>query len=118
MALTSFGYGDWRSKIRNEVIVHPKYANMRPWTEGETSDLVYKDNDSSLTRFLIVGGYLEAGIWAGAKPEYYIEVKTTTGEWNNQFFMNRKQYTMVCSCIIITLFYVMATYVYWLTYFA
>lgn len=84
----------------------------------ETSDLVYKDNDSSLTRFLIAKGYLDVGIWAGAKPEYYIEVKTTTGKYNDRFFMNGKQYTMVCSCIFITLLYVMVTYVHWLTYFA
>lgn len=96
MALTSFGHRAWRSKIRNEVTIHPKYADMRAWTGTETSDLVYKDNDSSLTRFLIVGGYLDAGIWAGAKPEYYIEVKATMGEYNTQFFMNRKQYKMVC----------------------
>jgi hypothetical protein len=99
MALTSFGYGVWRSMIRKEVIIHPKYANMGPWTKRETSDLVYKDNRSSLTTLLIVSGYLDVGIWAGAKPEYYIEVKTTTGECNDRFFMSGNQYKMVCPCI-------------------
>jgi hypothetical protein len=111
MALTSFSHSDWRSKIRNEVTIHPKYADMEPWAKEETSDLVYKDNDSSLTTSLIVKGYLDIGIWAGEKPEYYIEVKTTTGKYNDRFFMSRKQYMMVCSCIIITLPYVMVTYI-------
>ena len=61
----------------------------------ETSDFTYKDANSILTRFLINAGYLDANVWANATPEYLIEVKTTTGDFSDRFYMSANQYRMV-----------------------
>ena len=76
------------------------YNNMGHWPGRETSDIVYEDNDGILTRFLIDTGYLDQGIWAGATPEYSIEVKTTTRGYNDRFFMSTNQYNMVRSRLV------------------
>ncbi|EDN02425.1 predicted protein [Histoplasma mississippiense (nom. inval.)] len=47
---------------------------------SETADLVFDDSSSALTSLLIRAGYLPPDSWRGARPTYYIEVKTTTGE--------------------------------------
>jgi len=56
---------------------------------------VYEDIKSRLTALLIHAGYLDEDTWAGATPRYFIEVKATTGAFNDRFFMNGKQYRMV-----------------------
>jgi hypothetical protein len=77
------------------------YDDMRPWPgDHETSDIVYEDKDGILTRFLIDTGYLDQGIWAGATPEYSIEVKTTTRGCNDRFIMSSNQYKMVRSRLV------------------
>jgi hypothetical protein len=68
---------------------------MEPWTGAETADITYKDDNSSLTTLLIQRGYLDESVWRGAFPRYYIEVKTTTGECNDRFFMSNSQYLRV-----------------------
>lgn len=73
---------------------------MGHWSGRETSDIVYKDSGSILTRLLIDTGYLDEGIWASATPEYSIEVKTTTGWYNDRFFMSNNQYRMVRSRLV------------------
>lgn len=91
-----FGRGNWRSTIRHLVTVHPNYRGMRSWDERETSDIVYRDTGSRLTRLLIRLGYLDI-IWTGSEPEYLIEVKTTTGNCADRFFMSHNQYNLVQS---------------------
>lgn len=68
---------------------------MTAWNSHETSDIVYADTTSQLTQVLIRLGYLE-NEWRGAKPEYLIEVKTTTGGYSDRLFMSKNQYRMVC----------------------
>jgi hypothetical protein len=77
------------------------YHDMHDWPgRYETSDIVYEDNDGILTRFLIDTGYLDQDIWAGATPEYSIEVKTTTRGCNDRFIMSTNQYKMVRSRLV------------------
>ncbi|KAH8808653.1 hypothetical protein F5884DRAFT_900865 [Xylogone sp. PMI_703] len=95
MTLPSFDLGNWRSSIRNEVAIHPQYSNLTNWPDRETSDIVYKDELGVLTKFLIHAGYLNGNNWAGATPEYYIEVKTTTGYYNDRFYFSGNQYRMM-----------------------
>lgn len=82
--------------MRNEVTVHPKYNDMDAWRGAETADIVYQDSDNILTGFLVELGYLES-FWIGARPKYLIEVKTTTGECKDRFFMSNSQYLRVRS---------------------
>ncbi|KFZ02938.1 hypothetical protein V502_11372 [Pseudogymnoascus sp. VKM F-4520 (FW-2644)] len=89
-----FGIESWRSKIRHLVTVHPNYHDMPSWNERETSDIVYRDTNSHLTRLLIDLGYLDM-IWIESEPEYLIEVKTTTGNCANGFFMSHNQYNLM-----------------------
>ncbi len=95
LLLPSFGRHNWKSTIRKEVIIHPKYSDMMAWFGPETADITYKDVGSSFTTLLIQGGYLDEAVWRGARPQYFIEVKSTTGECNDRFFMNNSQYLRV-----------------------
>ncbi|KAF4634009.1 hypothetical protein G7Y89_g4107 [Cudoniella acicularis] len=89
-----FNRSSWRSTIMREVTVHPSYQDLGSWDQRETADIVYQDIGSRLTRLLIQRGYLE-DYWGGAEPEYYIEVKTTTGNCSDRFFMSANQYRML-----------------------
>ncbi|KAE8447535.1 hypothetical protein EG329_010665 [Mollisiaceae sp. DMI_Dod_QoI] len=96
LRLPLFDWDNWRSTIRKEVRIHPRYANMLPWPHRyETADIVYNDVHSILTRYLIDAGYLDEEAWAGATPEYFIEVKTTTGACHDRFFLSSNQYRMM-----------------------
>ncbi|KAL4919682.1 hypothetical protein BDW62DRAFT_209621 [Aspergillus aurantiobrunneus] len=77
------------------VSVHPDYNTLLPWNGVETTDLVYHDSTSAMTTALIDMGHLSDAIWHGARPTYYIEVKTTTGAWDNAFFMSGNQYNQM-----------------------
>jgi hypothetical protein len=68
---------------------------MEPWSGAETADITYRDVSSAFTTILIQAGYLEDRVWRGACPHYFIEVKTTTGECNDRFFMSNSQYLRV-----------------------
>jgi hypothetical protein len=61
----------------------------------ETSDFLYGDAWSMLTRHLINAGYLDGNVWAGATPEYLIEVKTTTGNSDGRFYISGTQFRLV-----------------------
>jgi len=75
--------------------MHPDYADMEAWSGSETSDITYADNLSVLTEIFINQGYLERDEWAGKKPFYYIEVKTTTMSCDRPFFMSKNQFQRV-----------------------
>lgn len=64
---------------------------MEHWPGRETADIVYNDQKGAFTDLLIQEGFLDGDIWSGATPEYFIEVKTTTGECNDRFFMSNSQ---------------------------
>lgn len=75
--------------------MHPEYADMEPWTGSETSDITYADSSGIFTEMFIDQGYLMRDEWAGKKPFYYIEVKTTTMSCDTPFFMSKNQYQRV-----------------------
>ncbi|KAK0103682.1 hypothetical protein ONS95_005692 [Cadophora gregata] len=87
----NFGRENWKSRIRHEVTVHPAYSDMPPWRGTETADIVFSDFQSTLTGILVQHGYLDE-TWVGACPRYFIEVKTTTGECDDRFFMSNGQF--------------------------
>ncbi|RBA17408.1 hypothetical protein FPRO05_02132 [Fusarium proliferatum] len=68
---------------------------QKAWRGRETADLVYVDTEGHLTNTLIGCGYLGHDEWHGARPRYYIEVKTTTGPCSTAFYMSGKQYQLM-----------------------
>lgn len=94
-ALTGWGRANWESRIRRFVSVHPRYRNLEPWNGTETADLTYNDVQGELTPLLIECGYLREEEWSGARPQYFLEVKTTTGPAQNAFYMSKHQYRRV-----------------------
>lgn len=93
--LPEFSRDNWQSTIRKYVTVHPEYARMAAWNGRETADIVYEDNGSVLTELLIDKGYLAQDQWRGSMPEYFIEVKSTTGSRDMPFYMSKHQYQRV-----------------------
>lgn len=92
----SFDWSNWTSTLNSYVLIHPEYRGQEPWPgRRETSDLRYRDRDSLLTAHLIEAGYLDRNVWSQATPEYFIEVKTTTGDCGDRLFMSNNQYNMV-----------------------
>lgn len=94
-SLPGFSRANWQSNIRRHVTVHPEYRTMAPWMGRETSDLVYDDTVGALTGCLIDHGFLMRGDWAGQRPQYFLEVKTTTSSCETPFFMSKAQYRRV-----------------------
>ena len=68
---------------------------MPTWSGRETADITYNDESGVLTGILIDNGYLSAETWTGARVDYLIEVKTTTGPCRMPFFMSKHQYRRV-----------------------
>ena len=93
--MPGWDWGNWQSTIRTYVTIHPGYTTMGAWNRRETADLVYVDSAGHFTDMLIGCGYLDHDDWYGARPKYYIEVKTTTGPCGTPFYMSGKQYRLV-----------------------
>jgi hypothetical protein len=74
---------------------HPDWRHWPEWTERETSDIVYLDNESALTAVLIENGYLDYHTWVGQKPLYMIEVKTTLADKSKEFYLSAEQHQRV-----------------------
>lgn len=97
LGLPLFDLQNWRSTIRHLVTVHDDYKDMPGWNGSETSDIVYSDHEHKLTEFLVANNYLNhieafnrnPGI---TPPTYYIEVKTTPGPLNTQFYCSQGQF--------------------------
>ncbi|KAI1327062.1 hypothetical protein F5Y16DRAFT_421235 [Xylariaceae sp. FL0255] len=90
--LPEFYRANWKSNIRKYVTVHPEYTDMEDWRGRETSDITYWDVQGALTKELIEKRYLAQNIWEGKRPNYFIEVKTTTGSCDTPFYMRKAQY--------------------------
>jgi hypothetical protein len=86
---------NWQSTMRRRVSVHEQYSNITPWQTGETSDIVYQDETSTLTKLLMDRQYLHRSIWEGRSPNYFIEVKTTLRSLETPFFCSQKQFDMM-----------------------
>ncbi|KAM5345808.1 hypothetical protein ACJ41O_011669 [Fusarium nematophilum] len=93
LELPDWDRGNWQSTIRKYVTIHPDYRDMEPWNTRETADLVYVDTAGHFTDTLIGCGCLD-NEWHGARPKYYIEVKTTTGPCGTPFYMSGNQYQL------------------------
>lgn len=94
-SLPGFSLVNWQSTIRSYVSSHPEYSNISHLNIREKADIMYADNNSTLTDLLIDNGYLASNLVAGAKLQYYIEVKTTTGPCETPFYMSKYQYNRV-----------------------
>ena len=75
---------------------------MDDWRGIETADIVYEDcgPDHKLTAFLsryLLPGY---SLHERENIKYYLEVKTTTGDCSNRFFVSKAQYNRVRICIM------------------
>ncbi|KAI0424953.1 hypothetical protein F5Y09DRAFT_118782 [Xylaria sp. FL1042] len=90
--LPAFNSNNWKSNIRKHVTVHPEYADMEDWRGSETSDITYSDVQGVLTDELIEKGYLAQDLWGGKRPNYFIEVKSTTSSCETPFYMSKGQY--------------------------
>lgn len=87
---------NWQSTIRAYVRVHRQYADIERWLgTRETADIVYKDVTGAFTKVLVDYDYLDGTLWDGARPTYYLEVKTTTGPCKTPFFVSKSQYKRV-----------------------
>ncbi|KAF5007724.1 hypothetical protein FDECE_5972 [Fusarium decemcellulare] len=94
LELPNWDRGNWQSTIRTYVTIHPDYLGMAAWNRKETADLVYLDTAGRFTYTLIDCGCL-GDEWYGARPKYYIEVKTTTGPCGTPFYMSGNQYQLM-----------------------
>lgn len=82
--------------MRELARAHQEYADLEPWGGVETSDIVYPDETGTLTALLRAKGYF-GNLWLPnmEKPNYFIEVKTTTSHCEAPFYMNSAQYALV-----------------------
>lgn len=62
---------------------------------GTTEDITYKDSEGVLTKLLVDKGYLDASPWLDKRPEYLLEVKSTTGPCEDAFCMS-SEVDMLC----------------------
>ena len=94
--LPSFGPANWQSTIRSEVTVHVNYENLGEWHGYETADITYDDIQNKLVNLLAEKGYdkLQDRTQVNC-PKCFIEVKTTTAEWDEPFYVSRAQYDRV-----------------------
>ena len=97
LGLPNFSIQNWKSKIRKEVCVTEKYREMEEWKGLETADIVYEDcgPDHKLTGFLSEHLRRRDSLHREANIKYYLEVKTTTGDCSNRFFLSKAQYLRV-----------------------
>jgi hypothetical protein len=95
LGLPGWSRENWQSTIRTYVRAHPQYSGIERWPFRETADLVYNDEQGRLTEVLIDSGYLARDEWQQARPRYFLEVKTTTGECDMPFYMSGNQYRLV-----------------------
>ncbi|KAL4784029.1 hypothetical protein BJX76DRAFT_348158 [Aspergillus varians] len=95
--LPHFSRSNWQSTIRKHVDLHDDYSDLEAWNGHETADITYTDSEHILTSLLIDKGYLD-DTWAGARPQYYLEVKATTSSWETPFYMSKYQYERVRCC--------------------
>jgi hypothetical protein len=81
---------------------------MEPWRGAETADITYHDTEGEFTRLLIENGYLDERTWAGARPKYFLEVKTTMKECGARFFVSRSQYQRVFVSVLLEVLSIVA----------
>lgn len=79
--------------------MHPRCAATFPEVEKpakrEQADIIFDDVYGDFTQYLIDKLYLEPERHRGAKPKYFIEVKTTLQKCDTKFYMSKSQYRRV-----------------------
>ncbi|KZV83797.1 hypothetical protein EXIGLDRAFT_304399 [Exidia glandulosa HHB12029] len=79
--LPNFGYENWTSTLRI-------LAGFPAFIAESLADFTYEDTDGSLTEKLYPGSTSAMS----PRPEYLMEVKATSGDQNDTFFMSRNQF--------------------------
>ena len=103
-SLPGFSLPNWTSNIKTQVKIHPDYETMQSWGGGaEISDLQYSDTSGTFTALLIEKGHLSSAKWAGNRPRYYFEVKSTPRACHEPFYMSGLQYKKVSFSMILVL---------------
>jgi len=88
--LPNFDYNNWTSELR-VMAGFPGIAS-----EDSVADFAYRDDDGRLTKLLFPD---EPHVFDnGARYEYLLEVKSTTGEQGDAFHMSRLQFLQVSVC--------------------
>ncbi|KAF5561292.1 hypothetical protein FNAPI_3731 [Fusarium napiforme] len=96
-ALPGWSRDNWQSTVRHHASIHPDYNSLGNWYGSEQGDLFFDDKTGTFTSYLIDKGYLEDS-WRKERPEYYIEVKTTTSaRLDTPFYMSKHQYARMQS---------------------
>ena len=93
--LPDFDLRHWKSTVREYVRVHDKYRDLDPWNGTETADITYDDINNDLSRLLDEKGH-QVPCDQDRGPKFYIEVKTTTGDCDEPFYVSGAQYRLVC----------------------
>ena len=86
----------WTSTLR-------ALAGLPPYTEGEKTDLTYPDTSGHLSKLLAawVTGKIPKWLVTAStsdpmqRPTYWLEVKTTSGGYENAFFISVAQFDLV-----------------------
>jgi hypothetical protein len=77
--------------------VHPACRDEFPECnkKREQADIIFDDKDGDFTEYLIDKLYLDEARFSGAKPKYFIEVKSTLKECKTKLYMSKSQYGLV-----------------------
>ncbi|MCJ1390350.1 hypothetical protein MMC18_003209 [Xylographa bjoerkii] len=86
-----FGQQHWTSNLKKHAMSHPAYQDVQSYDAYEVSDFVFKDVGGALTRFLVRSGHQRADRWLADPPQYFLEVKATTGNQDIPFSMSNYQ---------------------------
>ncbi|USP74759.1 hypothetical protein yc1106_02033 [Curvularia clavata] len=97
--LPNFSESNWRSTIRGELSCSTRFADIENWIGRETADIVYKDESGQFTQYLrehsegpFPNQIGEDRNFQTHPIEYFLEVKTTTGDCRTRFYMSSGQY--------------------------
>lgn len=82
---------NWTSSLRGYARSFKDFKDLPDYNHREISDITYDDADGEMTRWLIERGYDQAENWLDRPPRYHIEVKTTTGDCSDRFYMSTAQ---------------------------
>jgi hypothetical protein len=92
----------WTSTLRSYARDFEDFKDLPDYCHREISDITYDDAEAGgeMTRWLIGRGYEQGEKWLEKPPKYFIEVKTTTGECKDVFYMSINQARHVGFCIV------------------
>ncbi|KIX03638.1 uncharacterized protein Z518_07191 [Rhinocladiella mackenziei CBS 650.93] len=93
-----FGLPNWQSNIRYLVQAHESYRHVTRWSEPETADIVFYDQDKNLEFQFSHSWNTVSDVFQDWYPppktplEWLFEVKTTLGPCETEFYMSPNQY--------------------------